>query len=64
MSNRARNWARVHVVLLVIWVLLVIPSVTIWAESLLWVIFMSLYAIISTHWAAWQASKADQHSGS
>jgi hypothetical protein len=52
--------ARIHFVLLVVWCLLVIPTLLLWRDSIAWITFMSIYAIIASHWAAWEASKAKQ----
>ena len=40
---------RAHIILTTIWVLLVIPTVLFWKTSILWVAFMSIYAIIEMH---------------
>jgi hypothetical protein len=52
--NRA---AWMHVVLAVGWALTAIPTVLWWSESILWVAFMSIYAIVSTHWGAVEAAR-------
>jgi hypothetical protein len=43
------------------WVLLVIPTLIWWRESVLWVALMSIWANVASHWAAYQASRAEQH---
>ena len=40
------------------WVLLIIPTIIWWKDSILWVAFMSLYAIVTGHWGAYEAAKA------
>jgi hypothetical protein len=52
--------ARVHLALTVVWGALAVPTVLWWRESIVWVAFMSLYANIAGHWAAWEAAKANQ----
>lgn len=42
-----------------VWALLAIPTLLWWRESILWVAFMSLYANVASHWAAYQASRAE-----
>lgn len=32
-----------------VWLLLLVPSVTIWKESIIWLVFMSWYANFITH---------------
>lgn len=50
--------SKVHLALLGIWVLLGIPTVLYWRNSILWVAFMSLYAIVITHWTLYEAARA------
>jgi hypothetical protein len=50
---------QVHLILLAFWVVLVIPTIIWWSDSILWVAFMSLYAIITSHWGAYQAAKVE-----
>lgn len=45
-----------------LWLLLVIPTLLWWRDSILWVSFMSLYANVAAHWGAAQAAEADEHS--
>lgn len=51
---------RLHAVMTVIWAALVIPTLLWWRDSILWVLVMSLWANMSTHWGAWQAARAEQ----
>lgn len=37
----------------VAWVCLVIPSLTIWKESVPWLVFMSVWANVGAHAAGW-----------
>jgi len=50
---------RIHLVLTFTWVLLIIPTLLWWKSSILWVLMISIYANIASHWAAWQATKAE-----
>lgn len=54
------HW-RIHLALAIVWTLLAIPTVLWWKESLLWVAFMSLYANIGAHLAAYEASRAKKN---
>jgi hypothetical protein len=45
-----------------IWLLLLIPSLLWWRESIVWVVLMSVWANIAGHWSAYQASRAEQTS--
>lgn len=56
--RRVNNSALVHGSLLVVWVLLIIPTLLWWRESVTWIVFMSLYAIIVSHAGAIEAALA------
>jgi hypothetical protein len=56
---KARTMIRFHRTLFVVWVLL-LPLSYVLLESVPWVVFMSHYAIIVSHWAGWDASRAEQ----
>lgn len=49
-----------HLVLALIWVGLMLPTLMWWSESILWVAFMSLYAIVETHLSAHHALRAQK----
>lgn len=51
----------VHLTLLGIWALLLIPTVLFWRENVFWISLMSIYAILSTHWSAYQAARAEEN---
>jgi hypothetical protein len=52
--------AQMHRALTVVWCALAVPTVLWWRESIVWVAFMSLYANVAGHWAAWEAAKAKE----
>jgi hypothetical protein len=54
-----RSLARFHLVMMVVWALLGIPTVLVWKESILWVAFMSLYANFVGHFSGWDAARAE-----
>lgn len=43
----------------IIWILLLVPSVLWWNQAILWIVLMSVWANIGSHWAAYQASRAE-----
>lgn len=43
-----------------VWMLLLIPSLLWWKESILWVVLMSVWANIGSHWSAYQASRSEE----
>lgn len=51
---------RAHIVLTILWALAAIPTLLWWRDSILWVAFMSLWANVASHWAAYQASRAEE----
>jgi hypothetical protein len=53
---------RFHLVLMVVWSLLLIPTLIWWRESVLWVASMSLYANFVGHFSAWQAVRSEEAS--
>lgn len=52
--------SRIHAILTLLWVCLILPTIIWWHSSILWVALMSVYAVISTHWSAWEAAKAKE----
>lgn len=60
MSARARRHRNLHLALAGVWAVLAVPSILWWNKSILWVIFISLYANIASHWAAAEASEPSE----
>jgi hypothetical protein len=52
-----------HYTLAATWALLTIPTVLIWRNSILWVAFMSIYALIAQHVTGAGAARAEQKAG-
>lgn len=55
-----RRVAILHYALAGVWVLLLIPTLLLWKNSVLWVASMSLYANFVGHLSAAKASRAEQ----
>ena len=53
-------WSRFHAVMTCIWLILLIPSLVWWKESLPWLVAMSVWANVGSHWSAFQASKGEE----
>ena len=49
--------ARFHKWATIAWAVLALPTVLWWRDSIFWVAFMSLYANVASHWAAYQAAR-------
>lgn len=50
---------RIHFALMVLWVVVGIPYSFYKRESVPWVVFLSVYAIVATHWVGWTESEKD-----
>lgn len=48
---------RVHLGLLIIWVFVGLPVSFVLRQSVPWLVFLSVYAIVATHWAGWSAER-------
>lgn len=47
----------------VVWILLIVPTLIWWKDSILWVAIMSIWANVASHWAAYQGSRAEDNNG-
>lgn len=55
------NWKVVHLVLTLAWLLGGTAVTLLWLrESVTWISFMSVYAIVTGHWSAYQGSRAEE----
>lgn len=52
--------ASFHFFMMIVWIVLAIPSILWWNKSILWVIFVSLYANFATEFGAWSSARADE----
>lgn len=57
---KPRVWARFHAVATVVWLVLIVPSILWWRDSVAWVVLMSAWANVAAHWASYQAARADE----
>ncbi len=48
-----------HLVMMVVWAGLLVPTLLWWTESVLWVAIMSLYANFIGHFSAYDAARAE-----
>ena len=56
----AKTGRRIHLALLILWVVPGIPVSWYLKESVPWVVFLSVYAVIATHWAGWSAERPNE----
>lgn len=59
-TKTARNKVALHYSLAALWGLLTVPTVLWWRNSILWVAFLSIYALVSQHVTAAGAARAEQ----
>jgi hypothetical protein len=64
MKFTATQLRRFHLIMMMVWAVLAIPTVVLWPSSILWVAFMSLYANFVGHFSAWQGSRAEENGNS
>jgi hypothetical protein len=58
-KRKARLSVAAHYIMAAVWLTLVVPTVLLWKQSVLWVAFMSLYANFVGHLSAAKASRAE-----
>jgi hypothetical protein len=51
---------RIHLALLVVWVVVGFPVSYMLRNSITWVVVLSVYAIVVTHWAGWSAERPSE----
>ncbi len=51
-----------HKILTIVWVLMLVPTLVWWSNSLTWVLMISIYANIVSHWGAYEAAKGKEQS--
>jgi hypothetical protein len=54
------NWRKVHLYCTWIWVVLLVPTVFWWKDSILFIGLASVYANVVSHWTAYQAARAEK----
>lgn len=51
--------ARIHIIFAVFWVIMVIPTLLFWSDSVAVVLIYSVYALVGAHIAAYEGAKDD-----
>lgn len=54
---------RTHAFLTVLWIVLTIPGIVWWRESVPFLVGVSIYANIVGHWSSWGAARAEEAAG-
>ncbi len=52
--------SRFHLLMMLVWVALVVPTMIWWADSILWVLLISIYANFVGHFGAYQAARTEE----
>jgi hypothetical protein len=55
---------RFHAGMTVLWLVLAVPSILWWKDSILWVIVLSVWANVASHFSGWQGARAEDAAGS
>lgn len=55
-----RSGRRVHLSLLIVWVVVGLPVSYLLRSSVPWLVFLSVYAIIVGHWSGWSAERPSE----
>lgn len=55
-----QHWRIFHAAATLTWVALLLPSMTVWAHSLPYLVLISVWANIASHWSCYQAATAEQ----
>ena len=51
---------RIHGALTVAWFLAAFPIMYFWADNITFLVFISVYAVVTGHWSSWQASRVEE----
>ena len=55
----ANRQASIHKYITILWIVLIIPSLVWWRDSVPWLVFMSVWANVASHWSSWQGARAE-----
>lgn len=50
---------RFHGYATLLWILMIIPGVVSWRNSVPFLVFVSIYANVMGHWSSWQAARVE-----
>jgi hypothetical protein len=57
----AASWLRhLHGWATVVWAVLSAPSMLWWSNSIPYLVFLSVYAVVVGHWSSWQAARVEE----
>lgn len=58
-QNDPRFMSKLHGWLTIIWSIAALPIILFLSESVPFLVFISVYAVITGHWSSWQASRVE-----
>ena len=58
-AHVARRWRNFHGIATLVWAALIVPSLLWWRQSVPWLVFMSVWANVGTHFSAYQAARSE-----
>ena len=50
---------KVHGFLLLFWILMIPPTILLWKSSVEYLVFISVYAVIASHWVGYGEARAE-----
>jgi hypothetical protein len=56
----AETGRKIHLTLMLLWTVVGIPISYLLKESVPWLVFLSVYAIIVGHWSGWSAERPSE----
>lgn len=60
MKLTARHFRLIHAFLTIFWLSLSVPTLLWWKNSIAFVAWISLYANVASHWAAYQGARSEE----
>jgi hypothetical protein len=55
------RWMRIiHGWLTLIWFVAAFPIMFFWSENIKFLVFVSVYAVVTGHWSSWQAARVEE----
>lgn len=50
---------RFHGIATCFWLVMAIPSMLFWKNSVAYLVMLSVYAVVTGHWSSWQAARVE-----
>lgn len=56
MNIELNTSSKIHIGFAIFWAIMIVPTILWWPDSILWVAFISLYALVATHISSYEAA--------